>query len=131
TLFPYTLIATIALLGIGIYALITSKRFLRAVFSIEILFMAANLLLLSFGRGIDESLLYPDKLAQTFSIFIITIGLVFLIIGTAIDKRLKQSGDSTLLEFNYYVDGIPPKPVAVDSTTDPSEAKEDEKGDEK
>ncbi|MBN1328620.1 MAG: NADH-quinone oxidoreductase subunit K [Candidatus Heimdallarchaeota archaeon] len=129
TLFPYTLIAVIALFGIGIYGLITSKRFLRIVFCIEILLMAANLLLLSFGLGNDGTMLYPSSLAQTLAIFIVVIGLVFLIIGTSFERILKQSGDSTILDFNFEFEGIIKTPQEEEtSVLKNEESREEDKG---
>ncbi|HUT81295.1 MAG TPA: NADH-quinone oxidoreductase subunit K [Candidatus Bathyarchaeia archaeon] len=129
TLFPYTLIAVITLFGIGIYGLITSKHFLRVIFSIEILLMAANLLLLSFGLGNEGSTLYPSPLAHTLSIFIVVIGLVFLIVGTSIERQLKQSGDSTILDFNFEFEGLIKKPQEeVTSTSEKEETQKDDKG---
>jgi NADH:ubiquinone oxidoreductase subunit K len=106
TTLPYTLIASIALIGIGLYAIITGKKFIRAVFGLEILFLASILLLLSFGLGSDESTLIPDPLAHVFSLILIVVSIVFLIIGISIDKRLRQSGDSTLVEFNFFIDDV-------------------------
>ena len=106
TTLPYILIASIALLGIGLYAIITGKKFLRAVFGLEILFLASILLLLSFGLGDNGTTIIPDPLAHVFSLLLIVVSIVFLIIGISIDKRLKESGDSTLIEFNFNVDDI-------------------------
>lgn len=106
TTLPYILIASIALLGIGLYAVITGKKFLRAVFGLEILFLASILLLLSFGLGDNGTTIIPDPLAHVFSLLLIVVSIVFLIIGISIDKRLKESGDSTLIEFNFNVDDI-------------------------
>ncbi|MGC9778958.1 MAG: NADH-quinone oxidoreductase subunit K [Candidatus Heimdallarchaeota archaeon] len=105
TFFPYSLICVIILLAIGIYALITCKTFLRAVFGIELLLMAVNLLLLSFGLG-GETSPTPDPFAQTISILIIVIGVVLLVVGTTIDKFLRKNHDSTELEFNFFADGV-------------------------
>ena len=110
TIFPYTLIGTIVLFCIGIYAIITGKKFIRIVFGIEILFMSAILLLLSFGYGYHDiegvNTLVPDPLAQVISLVIMVISIVFLIIGTAIDRRLRQSDDSTIVDLNFDVDDV-------------------------
>ncbi len=106
TSFPFILIASIILLGIGLYSMITSKKFLRIVFGLEILFFASILLLLSFGLGNNDYSIIPDPLAHVFSILLIVVSIVFLIIGISIDKRLKQSGDSTIVDFNFYIEGI-------------------------
>jgi NADH:ubiquinone oxidoreductase subunit K len=106
TIFPYALIAAIILIGLGIYSLITSKRFLQIVFGIELMFFAAILVLLSFGRGFDGPVLIPDPFAHVLAIMIIVVSIIFLIIGTALDRSLRQSGDSTIIDFNFQVDEV-------------------------
>jgi len=129
TLFPYTLIAVIVLFGIGIYGLITSKRFIRVVFSVEILLLAAILLLLSFGLGNDGSTLYPSPFAHTLSLFIMVIGLVFLIVGTSIERQLKQNNDSTILDFNFEFEGFIKKPKEeLTTNSDQEESQKEENG---
>ncbi len=105
TFFPYSLIGVIILLALGIYALITCKTLLRAVFGIELLLMAANLLLSSFGLG-GETSPNPDPFAQTISILIIVVGVALLVVGTTIDRFLRKNNDSTELEFNFFADGV-------------------------
>ena len=104
TFFPYTLIGFIILIAIGIYALITCKTLLRAVFGIELFLMAINLLLLSFGLG-GESSPNPDPFAQTISIIIIVVGLALLVIGLTIDRSIRKTGESSEIEFNFITDG--------------------------
>jgi NADH:ubiquinone oxidoreductase subunit K len=109
TIFPYALIGAIILFGIGIYSIITSKKFIRIVIGIEILFMAAIILLLSFGLGftdVEGENIIPDPIAQVFALLIIVVSIIFLIIGTAIDRRLRQSDDSTIIDFNFNVDEV-------------------------
>ncbi|NHJ47950.1 MAG: hypothetical protein FK733_09195 [Asgard group archaeon] len=110
TIFPYALIGSIILFCVGIYAIITGKKFIRIVFGIEILFMAAIVLLLSFGYGYHDiegvNNLIPDPFAQVFSLLIMVVSIVFLIVGTAIDRRLRQSDDSTVLDLNFNVDDV-------------------------
>jgi NADH:ubiquinone oxidoreductase subunit K len=122
TTLPYTLIASIALIGIGLYAIITCKKFLRVVFGLEILFLASILLLLSFGLGSDESTLIPDPFTHVLSLILIAVSIVFLIIGISIDKRLKQSGDSTLVEFNFYNEDVQ---LDISSESNLTESKND------
>jgi len=102
--FPYTLIASLVLFAIGIYGIVTCKKFLRAVFGIEILLLTANLLLLSF----EETSLLSDPFAQTLSLMIIAVSAVFLILGASINKLLQENNDE-ILEFNFAAEDIPSK----------------------
>lgn len=105
TPFPYTLLAVIALFCIGIYSLITGRKFLKIVFGIIVLLMSANLLLLSFGASNNLAITLSDPLAQTLSLFIIIIGAVFVIIGIGLDKRMRMENEgSTLLPFDFSVE---------------------------
>ena len=70
--------------------------------------MAVNLLLLSFGLGKFDSMLMPDPLAQVFSLMIIVIGVVFLVIGLVIDKKLRENKILTEMEFNFSLEEVPP-----------------------
>ena len=107
--FPYTLIASLVLFAIGIYGIVTCKKFLRAVFGIEILLLTANLLLLSFGLGSsEETSLLSDPFAQTLSLMIIAVSAVFLILGASINKLLQENNDE-ILEFNFAAEDIPSK----------------------
>jgi len=101
TAFPFIVISVIFLFSIGIYSLISSKKFLKMVFGIQFVLIASNLLLLSFGSTNNEKLFLSDSLAQTFSLFIIIIGLSFGIFGVAIDKRLRTTEGSTDVEFDF------------------------------
>ena len=104
TPFPYTILAVMILFCIGIYTLITSKKFLKVVFGIVFLLMAGNLLLLSFGASNNQSVTYADPLAQTLSFFIIIVSAIFVIIGVGLDKRLRKVNEgSTLLDFDFSV----------------------------
>ena len=85
TIFPYTLTASILLLIIGIYGIISSKSFIRAVFSIEMLLISSNILLLSF-----QSINGIDSFAQTISIILIIISVIFAIVGFALEKQSKK-----------------------------------------
>jgi NADH:ubiquinone oxidoreductase subunit K len=100
--FTYTLLAAIVLFGIGIYAIISGKKFIQMVIGIELLFLAINLLFLSIQTDGDLSTLRADPLAQTIAIMIIIIGAAFAIIGFAINKHLRKIGKSaTVLTFNF------------------------------
>lgn len=99
--FPYLLIAAIILFCIGIYALISAKKFIRIVFAIELMFFAINLLLLSFGTANENQIFLSDSFAQTLSIFIIIVGVCFGIVGVAIDKRMRTSAGSTEIFFDF------------------------------
>ncbi len=104
TPFPYIILAAMILFCIGIYTLISSKKFLKVVFGIIFLLMAGNLLLLSFGSANNQSVIYADPLAQTLSFFILIVGVVFVIIGVGLDKRLRKVNEgSTLLDFDFSV----------------------------
>ena len=99
--FPYLLISVIILFCIGIYALISAKKFIRLVFAVELLFFSINLLLLSFGTANENRFYLSDSFAQTLSIFILIIGICFGVIGVAIDKRLRTSAGSTEIFFDF------------------------------
>ncbi|NHJ05178.1 MAG: NADH-quinone oxidoreductase subunit K [Candidatus Heimdallarchaeota archaeon] len=101
TAFPYIVISVILLFSIGIYTLISSKKFLKIVFGLQFMLIASNVLLLSFGCANNEKLFLSDSLAQTLSLFIMIIGLSFGIIGIAIDKRLRVTEGSTDVEFDF------------------------------
>lgn len=104
TPFPYTILAVIILFCIGIYSLITAKKFLKVVFGIIFLLMAGNLLLLSFGAANNQSITFADPLAQTLSFFIIIVSAIFVIIGVGLDKRLRKVNEGlTLLDFDFSV----------------------------
>jgi NADH:ubiquinone oxidoreductase subunit K len=103
--FPYILIASLVLFAIGIYGIITCKNFLRAVFGIEILLVTANLLLLSFGLGTEDSSILSDPFAQTLSLMIIAVSAVFLILGSSINKLLQETNDD-ILDFNFEIEDI-------------------------
>ncbi|MBK5112638.1 MAG: NADH-quinone oxidoreductase subunit K [Candidatus Heimdallarchaeota archaeon] len=103
--FPYILIASLVLFAIGIYGIITCKNFLRAVFGIEILLVTANLLLLSFGLGTEDSSILSDPFAQTLSLMIIAVNAVFLILGSSINKLLQETNDD-ILDFNFEIEDI-------------------------
>ncbi|MHA1586551.1 MAG: NADH-quinone oxidoreductase subunit K, partial [Candidatus Heimdallarchaeota archaeon] len=99
----------LVLFAIGIYGIVTCKKFLRAVFGIEILLLTANLLLLSFGLGSsEETSLLSDPFAQTLSLMIIAVSAVFLILGASINKLLQENNDE-ILEFNFAAEDIPSK----------------------
>ncbi len=104
TPFPYTILAVMILFCIGIYSLITAKKFLKVVFGIVILLMAVNLLLLSFGAANNQSITFSDPLAQTLSFFIIIVSAIFVIIGIGLDKKLREVNEgSTLLDFDFSI----------------------------
>lgn len=124
--FPYVLIASLVLFAIGIYGIITCKSFLRAVFGIEILLITANLILLAFGLGTESSSLISDPFAQTLSLMIITIGAVFLILGSSINKLL-QENDADILDFNFEIEDITrEKAVEANEQTDSAETTQEE-----
>lgn len=101
TAFPFIVISVILLFSIGIYSLISGKKFLKIVFGLQFVLIASNLLLLSLGAANNEKLFLSDSLAQTLSLFIIIIGSSFGIIGIAIDKRLRIAEGSTDVEFDF------------------------------
>ena len=103
TSFPYVFIATIILICVGIYGIISAKKFLKVVFGVEFLLLASNILLLSFGF-INSGGEVIDPFAQTLSIFIIIVGLAFAIVGLSIDKRLRTLKDSTIIAFDFGVE---------------------------
>ena len=104
TIFPYTLIVAILLIAIGIYALITSKGYIRIVFGIEIILTAAILLLLSLGTGGEVGTFTPDPMAQTLAITTMIIGAVFAVLGTSLEKRLRKVAKSSEFDFNFETD---------------------------
>jgi len=127
SLFPYTLIASLVLFAIGIYGIITCKNFLRAVFGIEILLLTANLLLLSFGLGSEETSLISDPFAQTLSLMIIAVSAVFLILGSTLNRILQENNDE-ILEFNFEAEDIPSeKPEEQEERTKSSETIKEDK----
>ena len=101
TAFPYSLIASILLIAIGLYALITSKGYIRIIFGIEIMLMAAVLLLLSFGLAGEVGTFRLDPMTQTLGITILIIGTVFAVIGTALEKRLRKVAETPEFDFNF------------------------------
>lgn len=90
TFFPYILIATITLFSIGLYALFSAKKFMKIVFGIQMMFMAATLLLLSFRLPSEGGKLFGDPFAQTLSIIIIFIGGIFGTVGIIIDITFRE-----------------------------------------
>ena len=103
TAFPYVFIATILLICVGIYGIVSAKKFIKIIFGMEFLLFASNILLLSFNYNNQET----DPFAQTLSIFIIIVGIAFAIVGLSIDKRLRTIKDSTEIEFDFSVeDGV-------------------------
>ncbi len=101
TAFPYSLIASILLIAIGLYALITSKGYIRIIFGIEIMLMAAVLLLLSFGLAGEVGTFRLDPMTQTLGITILIIGAVFAVIGTTLEKRLRKVTEAPEFDFNF------------------------------
>ena len=101
TAFPYSLIASIILIAIGLYALITSKGYIRIIFGIEIMLMAAVLLLLSFGLAGEVGTFRLDPMTQTLGITILIIGAVFAVIGTTLEKRLRKVAEAPEFDFNF------------------------------
>ncbi|MHA1243890.1 MAG: NADH-quinone oxidoreductase subunit K [Candidatus Heimdallarchaeota archaeon] len=101
TAFPYSLIASILLIAIGLYALITSKGYIRIIFGIEIMLMAAVLLLLSFGLAGEVGTFRLDPMTQTLGITILIIGAVFAVIGTTLEKRLRKVAETPEFDFNF------------------------------
>ncbi|MHA1185852.1 MAG: NADH-quinone oxidoreductase subunit K [Candidatus Heimdallarchaeota archaeon] len=99
--FPYSLIASILLIAIGLYALITSKGYIRIIFGIEIMLMAAVLLLLSFGLAGVVGTFRLDPMTQTLGITILIIGAVFAVIGTTLEKRLRKVAETPEFDFNF------------------------------
>ncbi|MHA1440730.1 MAG: NADH-quinone oxidoreductase subunit K [Candidatus Heimdallarchaeota archaeon] len=99
--FPYSLIASILLIAIGLYALITSKGYIRIIFGIEIMLMAAVLLLLSFGLAGEVGTFRLDPMTQTLGITILIIGAVFAVIGTTLEKRLRKVAETPEFDFNF------------------------------
>ena len=104
TVFPYALIASILLIAIGIYALVTSKGYIRIIFGIEMILMAAVLLLLSMGTAGLEGEFTPDSMAQTLAITIMIIGVAFAVIGTSLEKRLRKIAKNAEFDFNFETD---------------------------
>lgn len=104
TVFPYALIASILLIAIGIYALVTSKGYIRIIFGIEMILMAAVLLLLSMGTAGLEGEFTPDSMAQTLAITIMIIGVAFAVIGTSLEKRLRKITTNAEFDFNFETD---------------------------
>ncbi|MHA1124960.1 MAG: NADH-quinone oxidoreductase subunit K [Candidatus Heimdallarchaeota archaeon] len=104
TAFSYTLIASILLIAIGIYALITSKGFIRIIIGIEMILMAAVLLLVSMGTGGEVGTFTPDSMAQTLAVTILIIGAAFAVAGTSLEKRLRKVATNTEFDFNFETD---------------------------
>lgn len=105
TPFPYAIIAVMILFCIGIYSLITGKKMLKIVFGVTILLMSANLLLLTFGSSNNLAITLSDPLAQTLSLFIMIVGVVFVIIGVGLDKRMRiENEGSTIIPFDFSVE---------------------------
>ena len=100
TIFPYALIASILLIAIGIYALITSKSFIRIVFGIELILLSAIIILLSFGAT-EVGVYTPDSMTQTFAITIMIIGAAFAVVGTSLEKQFRKTTDTPEIDFNF------------------------------
>ena len=71
-------IASIALLGIGIYGLSVKRNAIRMLFAIEIIINAANLNLVAFARFI------PNSAGQTLALFSIAIAAAEVAVGLAL-----------------------------------------------
>ena len=93
--FPYVLIGTVCLFALGLYAIISAKRFLKVIFGVALMLMSANLLLLSFGGRAEGGEFTADPFAQTLALVIVILGAVFIAIGVAIDKQLRKTTGST------------------------------------
>jgi len=101
---PYVLLTFIILLSIGLYALITGKTVLRLIFGVELLFSSANILLLALAALRMESSGLQDALPQIFSIFILVVSFVLFAIGLIIERRLRQTGATVLIDFNFELE---------------------------
>ncbi|MBD3191557.1 MAG: hypothetical protein GF308_12985 [Candidatus Heimdallarchaeota archaeon] len=111
TFFPYVIIGTIGLFSIGLYALFSAKKFIKIVFGIQMMFMAANLLLLAFKLPAEGGELFGDPFAQTLAILITFIGGIFSGIGIVIDisqKKKMKDGNNPQAETRMPREKSPP-----------------------
>ncbi|MFW9924298.1 MAG: NADH-quinone oxidoreductase subunit K [Candidatus Thorarchaeota archaeon] len=126
TPFPYAIIASILLVGLAVYAIIAGKKFIRIILGVELLFMAANLLLLSFSSSHNLGVILADSAAQTFSLIVILIGAVFAIVGIAIDKQLRKTNKTTMIDFDFTPMDLPSQVEEVDNLIEEQEQDESE-----
>ena len=85
--FPYLVLCAILMVGLGIYGLISARKFARIIFSILILIFSANLLLISFSTSNTLGVITTDPMLHTLIIFILIIGLIFVAVGIVIDRQ--------------------------------------------
>jgi len=108
TIVPYLLLSFILLICIGLYGLLTGKQFIQIIFGVVLVFTAVNILLLTltFTKTTGDATL--DPLTQVFSIFIIVVSFVLFIVGLTLERRMRQTGVSTIMEFNFELEeGLP------------------------
>ncbi|MBD2102272.1 NADH-quinone oxidoreductase subunit NuoK [Leptolyngbya sp. FACHB-261] len=93
----YFLLLASALFCIGIYGLVTSRNAVRVLMSIELLFNAVNLNLLSFSNYLDST----DIRGQIFAVFVITVAAAEAAVGLAIILSIYRNRETVDMEqFN-------------------------------